>query len=212
MSFDVEAMRHASMTHTQMLMWMGQMLSGRRPVYNMGFSISIDGDLDPDLFREAYDYVVSRSDILRSVYQHVDGGPRRTVLDFDQFEYDVPVVDFTANPDEAPEWMQSRLQEYIDIRKRLFDSALLRIAPGKTVWFIRQHHLVCDGWSIGNFIKQVGARYAQLEQGTDEGVDVPQASDVQRSREILQELRRRLGDRELPGYERDYLERLMDFF
>ena len=45
-----------------------------------------------------------------------------------------------------------------------------------------------------------------------EGADLPQDVDVQRSRQILHELRRRLGDRALPAYERDYLERLMDLF
>ena len=86
MSFDVDAMRHANMTHTQMLMWMGQMLSGRRPVYNMGFAIHIDGDIDHELFQQSYDYVVSKSDDLRSVFRHVDGGPSRIVLDVDEFD------------------------------------------------------------------------------------------------------------------------------
>ena len=45
-----------------------------------------------------------------------------------------------------------------------------------------------------------------------QGDEVPREVEVQRSREILHELRRRLGDRDLPGYERDYLERLMDLF
>ena len=45
-----------------------------------------------------------------------------------------------------------------------------------------------------------------------EGADLPQDADVQRSRQILHELRRRLGDRAMPSYERDYLERLMDLF
>ena len=189
MSFDVDAMRHANMTHTQMLMWMGQMLSGRRPVYNMGFAIHIDGDIDHELFQQSYDYVVGKSDDLRSVFRHVDGGPSRIVLDVDEFDCDVPVVDFSDKPDEAAAWMQEQLQQYIDIRKQLFGTALVRIGPGKTIWFIRQHHLLCDGWSIGNFMKHVGARYEQLEKGESGELDVPQFGDF--------------VDREITYYESD---------
>ena len=177
MSFDAKAMRSANMTHTQMLMWMGQMLSGRRPVYNMGFSIHIDSDLDHDLFRQSYDYVVSKSDDLRSVFRHVDGGPQRVVLDFDEFDYDVPVVDFSDDPEAAPAWMQEQLQQYIDIRKMLFRSALVRVGPKKFIWFICQHHLLCDGWSIGNFMRMVGTRYEQLENKAPEEIDIPRFGD-----------------------------------
>ena len=177
MSFDPEAMRNANMTHTQMLMWMGQMLSGRRPVYNMGFAIHIDGDIDYDLFGQAYNYVVEKSDDLRSVFRHVDGGPRRVVVDIDELDYDVPVLDFSENPEEAPAWMQEQLQHYIDIRKILFRTALLRVGPEKFIWFICQHHLLCDGWSIGNFMKFVGARYEQLEKGETAELDVPHFGD-----------------------------------
>jgi len=50
--------------------------------------------------------------------------------------------------------------------------------------------------------------------GTDEGDDVkvPDEIDVQRAREILDELRRRLGERYRPELELDYLDRLIKRF
>ena len=42
--------------------------------------------------------------------------------------------------------------------------------------------------------------------------NMPQASDVQRSREILDELLRRAGERFRPSLERDYIERLLKRF
>ncbi len=38
---------------------------------------------------------------------------------------------------------------------------------------------------------------------------VPHEIDMQRAREILQELRRRLGDQQRPQQELDYIERLL---
>ena len=41
---------------------------------------------------------------------------------------------------------------------------------------------------------------------------VPDEIDIQRAREVLDELRRRLGDPSRPGIELDYLERLIKPF
>jgi len=43
-------------------------------------------------------------------------------------------------------------------------------------------------------------------------IDIPEASDLNRSREILDELRRRLADPERPVLERDYIDRLLEQF
>jgi uncharacterized protein (TIGR02302 family) len=43
-------------------------------------------------------------------------------------------------------------------------------------------------------------------------VKIPGASEIQRSREILDELRRRAGDRDRPAIERDYINRLLQRF
>lgn len=51
-------------------------------------------------------------------------------------------------------------------------------------------------------------------QGLDDGdsVKVPEESEVQRARQILEELRRRLGQHERPQLELDYIERLIERF
>ncbi len=43
-------------------------------------------------------------------------------------------------------------------------------------------------------------------------VDIPEKSDIQRTREIRDELRRRAADPSRPRRERDYIDRLLDQF
>jgi len=54
----------------------------------------------------------------------------------------------------------------------------------------------------------------QRTEGPDLGtsVKVPEEIDIQRAREILEELRRRLGDQQRPLLELDYIERLLRRF
>lgn len=55
-----------------------------------------------------------------------------------------------------------------------------------------------------------GGDGSQANEGR--GVDIPEQSEVLRSREILNELRRRSGDRSRPQLELDYIERLLRQF
>jgi hypothetical protein len=54
----------------------------------------------------------------------------------------------------------------------------------------------------------------QRSEGTDFGnsVKIPDEIDVQRAREILEELRRRMGDPSRPSLELDYIDRLLRRF
>ena len=55
-----------------------------------------------------------------------------------------------------------------------------------------------------------GGQGSQATEGR--GVDIPEQSEILRSREILNELRKRSGDRSRPQFELDYIERLMRQF
>ncbi|MEI2299430.1 TIGR02302 family protein [Ensifer sp. MJa1] len=56
----------------------------------------------------------------------------------------------------------------------------------------------------------LGRRQQNMGQNFDSTVEVPDQIDTQRTRQILEEIRRRLGDALSPEAERQYLERLLD--
>jgi hypothetical protein len=70
------------------------------------------------------------------------------------------------------------------------------------------------GGNGNNFNNQDPLGRPQRQAGTDLGtnVKVPDEIDTQRAREILDAIRRRLGELGRPILERDYLERLLDRF
>lgn len=177
MNVNLDVLRQGDMTQTQLMMWTGQMLSGKRPVYNMGFKICIESDLDETLFRRSFEHVVRKSDILRSVFRYVDGAPKRVVIPAAELDFELPVHDFSDRLHELDVWMQEQLVRPINLKKRLFDAALIRTGPESFVWYLCQHHLICDGWSTSNFIMAVGDRYAQLEAGDSGDLELPAFGD-----------------------------------
>lgn len=58
----------------------------------------------------------------------------------------------------------------------------------------------------------LGRRYGGEGRQGDDSVDLPEEGELQRAREILNELRQRSGQRDRPELERNYLDRLLDQF
>jgi hypothetical protein len=54
-----------------------------------------------------------------------------------------------------------------------------------------------------------GRRTPGSQGAAQADVEVPSESDVQKARRILEELRRRAGERQRPPVERDYIDRLL---
>ena len=64
----------------------------------------------------------------------------------------------------------------------------------------------------GNGQDPLGRRQGSSGLEALEGVEIPDRMELRRSREILDELRRRSGDRQRPALELDYIDRLLHQF
>ncbi|NNM01229.1 MAG: AMP-binding protein, partial [Gammaproteobacteria bacterium] len=162
--------RTLRLTRGQQLIWAGQQLHPDVPLYNMAFLFTIDGPLEPELFRQAFAELLRRCDALRTTVISVDGEPRQQVWTAGG---DAPVdghqaLDFSSEPDPdaaAQAWADERCARAFDMERRLYDSALLKLSLRRCAWFFNQHHIVCDAWSVAILFEQLGDIYAALAAG-----------------------------------------------
>ena len=173
--------RASRLTKSQQLLWAGQQLSPKTPLYNMAFAFHIDGELQPDVFCAAFHDLVADCDALRMVIDSEDGTPERRTRPAGDFA--LPVLDLTdrADPDQdAAAWLQASCEQPFALDQRMFASALLKLAPDRWVWFLGQHHLICDAWSVAVLFERLGALYASRLAG--ESAPVRRAHLVRRLR------------------------------
>ena len=101
----------------------------------------------------------------------------------------------------ALDYLQQGMQSMAESFNRMFDSAqgqgtgTVGSRPGQSPW----------GDPLGR-----DSGFGRKE--AIEGVQIPDEMDLQRSREILQELRRRRGEFQRPPLELDYIDRLLHQF
>jgi len=155
------------LSHLQRLIWTGQQLDPQSPLYNSAFRIQIPTAVDVVVFEAAFRGIVDRSESLRtSVVMSDQGKPQAQLIESPEFDF--PIIDLSdhASPlDEACRWCQSQCQKMLPMDGLMFESALLRLADDDYLWFINQHHLICDAWGVTQLHRIQSEFYEALKSG-----------------------------------------------
>lgn len=151
----------SNLSHSQQLLWLGQQLNPKLPLYNMIHASTIYGTVDSELFVRAFQSVVDASDALRTTIKVIDGTPQQETAAVAGSALEV--VDLSETPDPSTaynKWQADRQEEVLDLEKCLYSSALVKLGEEKSVWYLCVHHLVADAQSFALIFSSTSERYA----------------------------------------------------
>ncbi|MGW5400938.1 condensation domain-containing protein [Streptomyces sp. NPDC003952] len=146
--------------------WMAYTFEDQSSAYHIPITFRLSGRLDVPALNEALRTVTARHEILRTRYELLPAGELTAVVDGPgacTFE----VVD--ADPDEdVRETLVRATEKPFDLATGpLLRPLLLRVSDDEYFLHITVHHIVTDGWSIGNLIEEVSVAYNAHVRGTD---------------------------------------------
>ncbi|MCA9737285.1 MAG: amino acid adenylation domain-containing protein, partial [Gemmatimonadetes bacterium] len=149
------------LTASERRIWTGQRLDPAAPLYNMALAITIEGALDVPRFQRAFARLVEETDALRTTFPERNGQPERQVHASPSGTLDIEHWPLAQVDDDAvAQRLAARTRRLFDVATGpLFDSVLVRRAPDLHVWYLNQHHLITDAWSVGVLHRRLGALY-----------------------------------------------------
>jgi amino acid adenylation domain-containing protein len=168
---DTDIDERSNLTKNQLLVWLGQKLQPETPLYNTAVAFTLSGAIDRDHFQRAFQKLVNSSDALRTVIEESDGIPRQKVLE--TLPHEIEYLDFSASSDPqaaSEKWLQERSRVLFKFDERLFDSALIKIAEQRFVWYLNQHHIITDGWSLWLIYHHMSEVYGHSLDGRLDGI------------------------------------------
>ena len=161
--------KYSSPSFSQQRLWLLQQLEPGDTSYNMRQAIRMKGALDAGALRKALGAIAARQEALRTTFAVFDGSPVQVIAPV--FDVPLPVEDLSSlTGAEREEAVQRRAQEEkrrpFDLeRGPLFRAGLLRLGEEEHVLLSSIHHIVCDGWSMGVFQRELGALYEAFSGG-----------------------------------------------
>lgn len=150
----------SNMTENQLHIWFGHHLAPDKPIYNNGGVFTIHHRVDVDRFLGALRALIASYDSLRTVYEEVDGVPRRRVLE--SYEPSQPYIDFSGEENPAAramQWSRDQFEKAFDFRTPPYQFALLKVGDDEFRWYYNTHQIAVDAVSATWVIKAMSRSY-----------------------------------------------------
>ena len=114
--------------------------------YNIGGYVEIKGKIDPDMFQQAMNVLISQNDALCIIILEKDGKPFQKFLP--ELNYPVLVYDFSNEQNSieySKAWVNKEMIKPFCINENiLFDTCLIKVKEELFYWFFKCHHLITD--------------------------------------------------------------------
>ncbi|TWP48426.1 amino acid adenylation domain-containing protein [Lentzea tibetensis] len=138
------------LSHAQRRMWLLNRIEEAKGIYNIPLTLRISGPLDQDALSSALGDVVSRHEVLRTVFPDSDTGPYQQVLSWTPALSVEPITDLADVVTEDFD-----LTTAPPLRCRLFVAG-----PDEHVLLLLHHHIAGDGRSTAPLVRDLAQAYA----------------------------------------------------
>jgi len=148
----------APLSYSQQPLWAFYRMSPDSVAYNGTISVHITGGLCLGALERALGALVERQHSLRTVFFESEGVPRQRVI---PSAFSLDLADFDAPHSEAATtYRRGFATRSFQLESApCFRAVLMRFGPNRSELLISMHHIVCDGWSVSVFLRELAALY-----------------------------------------------------
>jgi amino acid adenylation domain-containing protein len=143
----------APLSPNQLDMWVAHQINPNTIAYHIPVKLSVKGEFNISVFKNAWQELMKRHSILRTVIRTENGIPEQYILDY--CEAPIEMIDTS---------FEACYQQLVNTPFQLDQGPLFRIAiiktiPNEYVLICNFHHIICDGWSMGILVDELSRLY-----------------------------------------------------
>ena len=153
----------------QQRFWLLDQLEPGNTSLNMPLALRLAGELDVTNLERAINQMIARHEILRTTFAVEDETVVQVITP--ELTSSLEVVAVTGSEQEEREDRSSRLMldeahlTFDLVRGPLFRAKLLRLETTDHILLLTMHHIICDGWSNGVLVREIGEIYDAFSKG-----------------------------------------------
>jgi amino acid adenylation domain-containing protein len=149
-------------------LWFMEQFEPGQPFNNIPFAIRIEGALNLDALERAIVEIVRRHKTLRTAFKSAGGRPHAVVVP--QAAVSIPTVDLSAltateREAKAERMTREEAEQPFDLAQSpLLRAKVIHLAKDDYLLLLTTHHIVCDGWSMDVFYRELTALYQAFSE------------------------------------------------
>ncbi|WP_375480028.1 amino acid adenylation domain-containing protein [uncultured Nostoc sp.] len=155
------------LSFAQQRLWFFQQLNPESSAYNVFNALHIEGQLNIAVLEKVFTEIVSRHENLRTTFTTDSEGQPIQVIS-SSHPLIIPIVDLKDVPNRKEEVQilaTREIQKPFDLTKPLLRLTLVQLGDAEHVLLITIHHIICDRWSLGIFIREMKVLYEAFFNG-----------------------------------------------
>jgi|GEM_PF-699708 amino acid adenylation domain-containing protein len=156
----------APVSYAQRRLWFIDKMD-KSPAYNLPAAIMLEGELNIDALEKAFNEIIKRHEILRTVFLETDGAPYQKIFDEIEFKIAKSDINFIADKEnKIASLIQEETNRCFELSKGpLIVCNLYKTEEQKHLLLFNMHHIISDGWSIGVLISELTMLYNSFSKG-----------------------------------------------
>ncbi len=151
------------LSFAQQRLWFIYQMAPESVAYNMPTALRLEGILNLPALETAFIEVIRRHEILRAIYGESDGEPVMKINPVPaqiMHSIDLQSLDQAEQETRIKHLVDQEAKQPFDLEKGpLTRIQLLKQSKLEHVLLVTVHHMVCDGWSVGIFVREVAELY-----------------------------------------------------
>ncbi|SDO97798.1 non-ribosomal peptide synthase domain TIGR01720/amino acid adenylation domain-containing protein, partial [Rhodoferax sp. OV413] len=160
----------AALSFAQRRQWFLWKLDPVSTAYHIAEGLRLQGALDVDAVRAAFQALVARHESLRTVFRANNEGMAEQLVQA-ELALEIPLVDLSQAPEALRGDLVDEAARTVNLRPfdlqrgPLFRVSVIRESAHSHVLAVVMHHIVSDGWSMQILVDEFVAQYRAITQG-----------------------------------------------
>jgi pimeloyl-ACP methyl ester carboxylesterase len=154
---------------SQQRFWVLDQLGSGNTALNIPLALELKGPLDVDVLHKALHAIVTRHETLRTSFAYLDEEVKQVIMPEVRFHFqqkDLTGVPPEMRADVLLQEMQAEAIRPLSLEKApIFRARLLHLDVEEHALLLTLHHIICDGWSNGLLVKEIGIFYQAILEG-----------------------------------------------
>lgn len=170
-----EKRQGVELSFAQNRLWFMEQLHGKSSLHNISAAVRLTGQLNTQWLHEAFQAIVDRHDTLRTRFVEIDKQPMQIVEQKREVDFRIRQRQ-EAEPGIEDQYWKGELAKLIDTAFDIQGGALMTVQlvsfdQDNYLLLLVIHHIISDGWSMGNIIREVNLGYRARVENKSSGLE-----------------------------------------